>query len=137
MTASPKPYQPIATWFRYCLLLTAIFNLFGAISFAPPVYYSMADMLGLPTDVSPFFLWIIADWIFIFGAAYAWLSINPKPESFFVAVAAACKITLAIFSFLFWFTNDLPLTSVWVGGCDFLFGIVFIFWLFQTKNQQS
>jgi hypothetical protein len=47
------------------LVITAIFNLFGAISFAPPVYYPMADSLGLPKDIMPFGLWVIASWILI------------------------------------------------------------------------
>ncbi|MBD2465237.1 hypothetical protein H6G89_29950 [Oscillatoria sp. FACHB-1407] len=137
MTASPKPHPPIAPWFRYCLLLTAIFNVFGAISFAPPVYYSTADSFGLPTNVSPFSLWVIASWILIFGLGYAWLFINRTPENLFIAAAAACKFTIALFFFIFYFTGDLPLISFLVGCCDLLFSVMFIVWLLQTNNKNE
>lgn len=135
MPESPVSHQPMTVWFRYCLLTTAVFNLFGAISFAPPVYYQMADTLGLPKDTVPFGLWVIASWIFIFGVGYAWLSVQNKPENLFIAVAAACKVTIAIFFFIFWSTGDLPLISLFAGCGDFLFAIIFILWLFQTRQE--
>ena len=134
MTESPAYQQPVARWFRYCLLITAIFNLFGAISFAPPVYYSMADTLGFPTEGNPFGLWVISAWILIFGLGYAWLFIKPKPETVFIAVAAGCKIAIALLFFIFWFAGDLPLISLFAGGGDLIFAILFIVWLWQTKK---
>ncbi|HAX79849.1 MAG TPA: hypothetical protein DCY88_29440 [Cyanobacteria bacterium UBA11372] len=133
MTESPAYHQPVARWFRYCLLIAAIFNLFGAISFAPPVYYAIADPLGFPKEGSSFGLWVISSWILIFGIGYAWLFIKPKPEKVFIAVAAGCKIAIATFFFIFWLTSDLPLISLFAGGGDLIFAIIFIFWIVQTK----
>jgi hypothetical protein len=83
----------------------------------------------------PFGLWVIASWILIFGVGYAWLSVQPKPENLFVAVAAACKVAIAIFFFIFWSTGELPLISLFTGCVDFLFAIIFIFWLFQIRQE--
>lgn len=135
MPESPVSHQPIPRLFRYCLVITALFNLFGSISFAPPVYYQMADILGLPKDTIPFGLWVISSWILIFGIGYAWLAIHPKPEHLFVAVAAACKVAIAIFFFIFWSTGELPLVALLTGCGDLLFAVVFIVWLFQTRQK--
>ncbi|HEY9877423.1 MAG TPA: hypothetical protein V6D29_03150 [Leptolyngbyaceae cyanobacterium] len=132
MANSSKSYQPIATWFRYCLAITAIFNGFGAVSFAPPIYYSAANSLGLPNYVTPFPLWVLASWIFIFGVAYAWLAITAKPEYLFVAVAAACKVAIALFFFVFWLTGDLPPIVLFAASGDLLFAVIFIFWISRT-----
>lgn len=134
MTESPAQKQPVATWFRYCLLVTAIFNLFGTISFLPPVYYPMVNILGLP-EATPFGLWVIASWIFIFGAGYAWMFVTAKPERLFVGVAAACKITIALCFCIFWLTGDFPLISLFVGCSDFLLAGIFIFWLLQSDRK--
>lgn len=135
MTKSPVNHQPIATWFRYCLLLTTIFNLFGVIRFAPPVYYP-ADTVGLPKDAI-FVHWVIASWILILGLSYAWLAITAKPEKFFIAIAAACKIAIAILFFIFCARGDLPLTFLFGGFGDLFFACAFIFWLFQTQQRSK
>ncbi|MGL5061608.1 MAG: hypothetical protein ACRC62_16690 [Microcoleus sp.] len=138
MTESQTSQQPVALWFRYCLSIAAIYNLFGAISFAPPVYYQVAESLGLPKEATPFCLWTIASWILIFGFGYAWLAVKPKPEYLFIAVAAACKLAIAIWFIIFWLTGDLPLISLFAGLGDLSFAAIFMFWLLQTsKNQIS
>ncbi|MEA5566734.1 MULTISPECIES: hypothetical protein [unclassified Anabaena] len=135
MNKSPVNQQPVAKWFRYCLLLTAIFNLFGAIRFAPPVYYP-ADTVILPKDAI-FVHWVIASWILILGVSYAWLAIKAKVENFFIAVAAAFKIAIAILFFAFCFRGDLPLTFLFGGFGDLFFAFAFIFWLFQTQQRSK
>jgi hypothetical protein len=124
---------PFATWFRVCLAIAALFNFCGAFSFAPPFYDSVAPSLGLPTQISPFGFWVLATWILIFGIAYAWLALNPQPQKLFVTVAAACKMAIAIFFFIFWFIGDLPIIALLTGSGDLLLGIAFIVWLLQTR----
>ncbi|MBD2157038.1 hypothetical protein [Leptolyngbya sp. FACHB-16] len=124
---------PIATWFRVCLTIAALFNFCGTLSFMPPLYNSVAPSLGLPTQISPFGFWVLATWILIFGIAYAWLALNPQPQTLFVAVAAACKIAIAIFFFIFWFTDDLPIIALLIGSGDLFLGITFVVWLLQTR----
>ncbi|MCU0571107.1 MAG: hypothetical protein MUF49_31650 [Oculatellaceae cyanobacterium Prado106] len=48
---------PIATWFRACLAIAALFNLCGALSFAPPLYNLVAPSLGLSNWLR---CWVIA-----------------------------------------------------------------------------
>ncbi|TWH40034.1 hypothetical protein [Dulcicalothrix desertica] len=137
MPKFPLPEQSISTWFRYCLMAAAIFNLFGAISFAPPVYYRVGDTVKLPQDASPFGLWVIASWIFLFGVGYAWLALKPKPERLFIAVAASCKLALTILFVVFCSTGYLPSICLFAGLGDFIFAMAFIFWLFQTYQKQG
>ena len=137
MLKLPVPNQPISKWFQYCLVAAAIFNLFGAISFAPPVYYRVDDTVKLPQDASPFGLWVIASWIFLFGVGYALLALKPKPERLFIAVAASCKLALAILFTVFCSTGYLPSICLLGALGDFLFAMAFIFWLFQTYQKQG
>jgi hypothetical protein len=124
---------PIATWFRVCLAIAALFNLCGALSFAPPLYKLVAPSLGLPTLLSPFGFWVLASWILIFGIAYGWLALNPQPQTLFVAVAAFCKMAIATFFFIFWFTGDLPMLALLAGSGDLLLGIAFMVWLWGRE----
>ncbi|MGL5062213.1 MAG: hypothetical protein ACRC62_19735 [Microcoleus sp.] len=117
---------PIANWFRVCLAIAALFNFCSALSFAPPLYDAVAPSLGLPPLISPFSFWVLASWISIFGIAYAWLALNPQPQTLFVAVAAACKMAIAVFFFIFWFTGDLPIIALAGGSGDLLCGVAFI-----------
>lgn len=126
---------PIAVWFRYCLAITSVFNGLGAISFAPPVYRSIAGILGLTGEVSDFSLWVIASWILIFGVGYAWLAIKAKPEKLFIAIAAACKIAIAFLFFYYWFIGELPPFALVAGLGDLVFAVIFIFWLFSNQTS--
>lgn len=122
----------MANWFRFTLLATAIMNLAGAVIFALPIY-NQGGTSDLPQNVHPLYLLIISSWILIFGVAYFWMAVTAKPERLFIAVAAAGKLTIALFFFLYWIKGDLPLTILSAGVGDILFAIAFIYWLFQTK----
>lgn len=122
----------MANWFRLTLLATSILNLAGAVVFALPIY-NQGVPSDLPQNVHPLYLSIVSSWILIFGIAYFWMAVTAKPERLFIAVAAAGKLTIALFFFLFWMVGDLPLTILLAGVGDILFAIAFIYWLFQTK----
>jgi hypothetical protein len=117
-------------WFRYCLFTTAIMNLMGAVVFVLPVF-GQGDIFKLPQNVHPFYLLIISAWILIFGISYLWLALSAKPERFYIAIVAACKLAIASIFLIFWFTGDLPLITASAGGGDLFFGLIFIYWLFQ------
>jgi hypothetical protein len=79
------------------------------------------DILGFPSDM--------------IGMRTRFLTFKSKPEKLFIAVASACKMARAILFFIYWFTGDLPLSSLFAGSGDFIFAILFIFWLFQTRQS--
>lgn len=122
----------MANWFRYSLLTTAIMNLAGAVVFALPIY-GKGEIFGLPQNAHPLYLLIISSWILFFAVGYIWMALTAKPERLFIAVAAACKLAIAVFFFTFWIRGDLPLIIASAGSGDVLFAIAFIYWLFQTK----
>ncbi len=129
---SAAPPASLPQWFRYCLASALVFNLFGVVSFAPPIYYRAAASLGFPTDISPFGFWVLAAWILWFGLGYGWLAIYPRREVVFIAVAAACKITLGICLIGFWATGYLPNLALMPAGGDFAYAIAFILWLLNS-----
>lgn len=112
-----------------------MFNLFGAISFAPPIYDQVADAIGFAKTASPVGFWVLATWILIFGVGYVWLAMYSKSEPLFIAVAAACKMAIALFFFVFWFTGDLPSILLVAGFGDFIFALLFVVWLLQTRSE--
>ncbi|MDZ8186398.1 MAG: hypothetical protein RMX96_16300 [Nostoc sp. ChiSLP02] len=121
-------------WFRYLLISTAIFNFFGAVIFALPIF-GQQELSGLPENSHPFYLWVISSWIFLLGVGYLWLAFSPKPERLFVAVAAGMKLTIALLFFAFWMLGELKSNFILAGCGDLFFGIGFIYWLFKTVNH--
>lgn len=135
MTPSAQSNRLVAPWFRRCLLIAAGFNGLGAAFFAPPVYDRSVDVLGLPPDTMPFALWTIASWIAIFGLGYGWMALRAKPEPLFIAVAAACKLSIATIFVVFWQLGSLPAIVPLSGLGDVLFAIAFLVWLQQTRSS--
>ncbi|MBD2345607.1 hypothetical protein H6G18_15820 [Anabaena subtropica FACHB-260] len=121
-------------WFRYVLISTAIFNLFGAVIFALPIF-GQEKLSALPQNTHPLYLWIISSWIFILGVAYLWLAFADKPEPLFIAVAAAAKLAIALIFFTFWMLGELKFSFVLSGCVDLFYAMVFIYWLLQTSQK--
>ncbi|HLP91080.1 MAG TPA: hypothetical protein VK184_21170 [Nostocaceae cyanobacterium] len=117
------------SWFRYCLFTTAIMNLLGAVVFALPIF-GQGDIFKLPGNTHPFYLSIISAWILIFGISYFWLALSAKPERFYIAIVAACKLAISLIFLTFWLTGDLPLLTASAGVGDLFFALIFMYWLF-------
>jgi hypothetical protein len=126
----------LPTWMRVALLATAVMNIVGAIAFAPLVANSR-ELLHLPAPVHPLYLWIIAEFILIFGIAYAWCAITARAPRLFIAVGAAGKLLFFATRALFWLAGELPLDAALGGIGDLLFGGLFLAWLVQSRAQQE
>ena len=78
----------IPSWMRVAMLVTAVMNMLGAITFLPAAG-AMRAMGGLPAESHPLYLASISVFILVFGAAYLWIGLSGKADRQFVAVAAA------------------------------------------------
>ncbi|MBD2156852.1 hypothetical protein [Leptolyngbya sp. FACHB-16] len=122
-------------WFRYCLYAAAFMNVMGSLAFIFPLV-TQSNPLSMP-EAHPLYLGTLSSWILIFGIAYAWMAFMQKPERLFIAVAAACKVAIAILFFVFWLAGDLSFLAASVGLGDLSFAIAFIYWLRQFNRYPS
>ena len=121
---------------RVALAATAVMNIGGALAFAP-ITKAGPEMLNLPGPVHPIYLWIIAEFIAVFGVAYAWCAATGSAPRLFVAAGAAGKLLFFGTLVAFWLTGALPLQAAAGGIGDLLFGGLFVFWLSRTRNDHA
>ncbi|KAA9340377.1 hypothetical protein [Larkinella humicola] len=123
-------------WMRISLWITAGLNLIGAIIFTPSFHFGR-QIMDLPSTNHPLYLWIIAEFIFIFGVAYAYCAFTGHAPRILIGVAAAGK--LAFFATLvgFWLSAELPVKVPILGSADLIFGLLFLWWLRQTPGDRA
>lgn len=126
----------LPTWMRVALLATAVMNIVGAIAFAP-LMANGRELLHLPAQAHPVYLWIIAEFILVFGIAYAWCAITGRAPRLFIALGAAGKLLFFATLTLFWLAGELPLDAALGGAGDLLFGGLFLVWLVQSRKQED
>lgn len=126
----------LPSWMRTALWATALLNLLGTITFLPGGHL-IRQRMSLPPETHPMYLWIIAEFIFIFGVAYAYCAWTNRAPRVFIGVAAAGKF--AFFTTLagFWLSGDLPVKSVLAGSADLFFSGLFLAWLLLTRNRPN
>lgn len=120
-------------WFRITLLATAVMNICGALTFVP-ANRSARAMLSVP-EPHPMYLWILAIWIFAFGLCYLWMAVTQSRERLFIVIGAIGKLSffgvLAVCSI----TGELPFQTTLAGVGDFIFGLLFVWWLVKHRND--
>ena len=117
---------------RAALWTTGALNLFGAILFLP-VFSVGRAWLNLPTAGHPLYLWIITEFIFIMGVAYAYCAWTNRAPRVFIAVGAAGKLAFFFTLTAFWFVGDLPVMIPLLGSSDLLLGSLFLAWLSRAE----
>ncbi len=132
MNTKPQTGQ----WMRLAFLATAAMNMVGALTFAPPVTI-IRETFNLPNQAHPFYLWIISIWIFAFGLCYLWLGITGRREKLFVVIAAIGKLSFVALLFGYALSGEIPLLTALSGLGDLFFGIVFLAWLWQTRDDDG
>jgi hypothetical protein len=120
-------------WFRIALFTTGIINLFGGITFAPPVSFGR-EMFKFP-DAHPAYLWIFAIWIFAFGVCYLWLAFRQRREWLFIVIAAIGKLSFFGMFAVYWFCGELSIRAVAGVAGDLIFGSIFAFWALKHRND--
>ena len=112
---------------RRVLVVGALFNFFVVVIVLFP------DTLGrfadLPVPVSRFYTWLLALFIGLFGAAYAWLSRRPTIDRPLVALATVGKIGVFVVALLCWQLGDISAKAFGPAIVDLLFALIFLWWL--------
>ena len=123
----------VSKWMRIVFLITGVVNMVGALFFVPRVGFGRA-LLGLPVDVYPMYLWIIAWWIFLFGMAYFYLALTDKSERLFVYIGAFGKLSFGLLLIASWLNREASIWSVLAALTDITLAGIFLFWLYQTRH---
>jgi hypothetical protein len=77
---------------RKVLWAAVFYNLAGSLAFAFPS--SVGQLAGLPLPVPPIYSVLLAFFVVLFGAAYAWLALQPQIDRPLVAMAACGKASV-------------------------------------------
>jgi hypothetical protein len=131
-----RRYETLERWVRRALLFTGVLNLSAAFVFLPP-FPALRALAGLPEAGHPFYGWLVAAWIFLFGLAYLWLGSSRSPERLFLAVAAGSKASFALLLIALSLAGELPAKAPLAGLIDLVLAALFGTWLFVTRSTRS
>lgn len=131
-----RRHETLELWVRRALLFTGMLNLLAALVFLPP-FPALRAMAGLPEAGHPFYGWLVAAWIFLFGLAYLWLGSSRSPERLFLAVAAGSKASFALPLITRSLVGELPARAPLAGLTDLALAALFGYWLFVTQGTRS
>ena len=116
-------------WFlRRVLWLAAFVNLGGATLFAFPAS-APGRLLGLPADAPVVYRAMVALFILLFGAAYAWLATQPAINRPFVAFGAIGKASAFALIAILGVAGVVPLTAVGAMAGDLVLAALFAYGL--------
>lgn len=119
---------------RRVLWASAIFNLGGALSFAFPSSF-LGQLAGLPSPVPLVYRAIVALFIVLFGAAYAWLALQPRIDRPLIGLAAVGKASVFMLISVLWLFDQAPVRAVALASGDFFLACVFVWWLVTDDRR--
>ena len=131
LTATSSVADPttLPTWMRRALYATAAMNVVGAVGFLPPAH-ALRALAGLPEADHPLYLATVSMFVLLFGFAYLALAVSGRPDRFFIAIAAAGKLSFFALLAVLWLGGALPFRAVMAGTGDLVFGVLFLAWLY-------
>lgn len=120
---------PIERSIRPVLWLGAAFNAVVALSMLFP------EAFGLPPPAAgaTFNTWILAWFVALFGAAYAWMAIHPVIPRALVALAAIGKTGVFAIALACLWRGEIVLPTFVVAVFDLAFALCFVAWLRATR----
>lgn len=121
---------------RYVLWASAVFNLGGALLFAFPSS-SLGQLAGLPAPVPAVYRALLAQFVILFGGAYAWLAWQKTINRPLLAFGAIGKTAAFILVFAFWLCGEVPARSLLAIAGDLIFAGLFFAWLFRRTPQSA
>jgi hypothetical protein len=120
------------TMMRRVLAAAALFNLGGAVAFAVPS--SMGGrLMGLPADVPTVYRALVAFFVLLFGAMYAWLARQERIDRAMVAMGALGKAGAFAIVAGIWMAGQMPGRSVIAISGDLVFAMIFGRWLIAGR----
>lgn len=122
------------TIMRRALRLTTAFNFLAAFCLAYPST-ALAQFMGLPPDAPLIYRAMAAGAVALFGCAYGWLSVQAVIDRPLVVLSTVGKllafgsvVALALY-------GDMPMRSIVMTSPDFLFAMIFIWWLREPRTH--
>jgi hypothetical protein len=115
-------------WMRGALFATAAMNILVAFAFAPPAR-AVRALAGFPEGEHPVYLTTVGLFVMLFGVGYLWVAVSGRAERFFIALAAAGKLSFVALLAWFWTGGTLPLRALVAGTADLVFVVLFVAWL--------
>lgn len=120
---------------RPALVVGAIFNLAAAAIFLFP------DTLGrtadLPRSGAVYQSWLIAVFIVIFAGLYLWLARRPVIDRQMIVLAVIGKLGVFLVSATCLLRGELSLKAFAPAAGDFLFVLLFVWWLVEPRHTGS
>lgn len=117
---------------RRALMLSAPFNVGGAALFAFPAS-PPSQLVGMPADVPVIYRAFVALFILLFGASYAWLSVQPAINRPFVAFGAIGKTCAFLCVLVLLVLGQATVLSLLAISGDLVFAAVF-FWCLRRLS---
>jgi hypothetical protein len=115
---------------RKVLWATVVYNLLGASAFAFPA--SVGQLAGLPVPVPLVYSVMLALFVLLFGAAYAWLALQPTIDRPMVGFAACGKASVFVAAVVLWATGEASALLIPGATGDLIFAALFTWWLRTT-----
>jgi hypothetical protein len=112
---------------RKVLWATTFYNLAAGLAFAFPA--SVGRLADLPLPVAPLYSVLLALFVFLFGAAYAWLAMQRTIDRPMVGFAAVGKASVFVAAIVLWLVGDGPGWFVPGAVGDLIFAALFPWWL--------
>jgi hypothetical protein len=115
---------------RGVLWADVVFNGFAALLLSFPS--TLGTLVGLPPSGTVFYPWLLAFFIALFGAAYAWLALQPTFSRPFITLAVFGKCGVFVVALACLLRGDIQFRTFSVTIGDLAFGIFFFLWLRST-----
>ena len=135
LAESPPP-SGTDTFIRTVLWASAAFNLAGALLFAFPES-ALSQLAGLPVPVPTFYAALLAEFIILFGASYAWLALQPVINRPLLAFGAIGKTAAFLLAAALWLVGQVPARGVLAITGDLIFACLFFAWLLRPRNEPA
>jgi hypothetical protein len=116
---------------RPALWLGAAFNSVVALSLLVPAAFGLAP----PPAGAEFNTWILAWFVALFGAAYAWMARQPAVPRPLVALAAVGKAGVFVIALACMARGIIGAPAFAVAVGDLLFALGFLAWLRASRTQ--
>lgn len=95
---------------------------------------TLAQLEGFPVPGHPIYGVLLAVFALLFGAAYAWLAMQPVIARPLVFLAAVGKLSVFLVVVVFWLSGAVSWHLVLASSGDFLFGVIFCWWLIGAQQ---
>ena len=120
---------------RKILWVGVVFNAAAALMLAFPS--TLGSLVGLPPTGSLFYPWLLAFFVALFGAAYAWVASQPIPHRPIIALAAIGKTGVFLIALACLLRGDIEFRTFSVAIGDLAFAILFFLWLRSSPVSAS